>query len=143
MNKRILIFSPYRADQEGLEYIILDYFRKKFKRVKDIEIQKFSDIGDSIKSENKIGLGGEIFVVFDRKISPEDKRKKPSEWTCNERIYFDSLKTLFELSKKICEKEEIPYIIYEGEIEKKEEGEIIRKLKRIEEKVSYRLESQV
>lgn len=140
MRKRIIIFSPYLRDRDELEYVIIDYLKSRKSlsgNYKEIEMQKFSDIGESIKTGNKIGLDGEILVVFDRRLYS----KRESAWAGKEeRIRFKSLKILLELSKKVCDEEGIPYLMYEGEIEKEKKDILMKKLNGIDKLVLHRLE---
>lgn len=142
MDKRVLVFSRYREVQQGIEPIIRNYFMENFKRIyENIEIQKFFDIGESVDLGKKVGVvGGELLVVFDRKLTPEDDRKLPLYWTLKDRIRDGSLKALFEITKKICDDWKIPYLIYEGEIEKGEENLLIGKLNKINGGIEARLE---
>jgi len=140
MDKRVLIFSPYRRYQDGIECVVRDYFIENIKRIYEINIQKFSYIGESIDSGNRIGMGGEFLVIFDRKLCPREKRKKLSEQTETERIYFDGLGVILEMSKKICDDGKIPYLMYEGEIEKGEKNLLIGKLNKVKRGIEVRLE---
>jgi len=136
-----MIFSPYIKDQNGIEEVLRDYLQENLRRYyKGIEIQRFSDIKDSINSESKIGMGGEVLVIFDRKLS--QIRKKPSEWTMNERIYYRGLKQLFELSTKICDEREIPYFKYEGEMEKDSVIELREKIAEMKERILQKLNQE-
>ncbi len=135
MVKRIIIFSPYINDRIKLEYEIIDYLKSKKSLIKDykeIEIQKFSDIGECIRNENKIGTGGEILVIFDRRLYSKRENMLAGK---DEKILFKSLKILLDLSKKVCDEEKIPYFMYEGEIEKDKKKNLQKKIINIEEKI--------
>lgn len=136
MRKRIIIFSPYLKDRDELEYVVTDYLKSRKSFDREIEIQKFSDIGESIREGYRIGSGGEILVFFRRLHS-----KRESAWAGKEeRIRFKFLKILLELSKKVCDEEGIPYLMYEEEIEKEKKDILMKKLNGIDKLVLYRLE---
>jgi len=139
MDKRVLIFSPYLRYQEGIEFAVTNYFKENLNGIYGIDIQKFSAIGDSINRGNKIGIGGEVLVVFDRKLCSKDKRVKPFEWTKKERIYFEGLRIMLEMSKEICDKEKIPNLMYEGEIERGKKDLLIIKLNKVKKGIENRL----
>ena len=69
-----MIFSPESKDLDGIALTIDDYVRMNLKKDLPIEIQKFSTINEPSIKEDSIGraysiwLGGEILVVFDRRI---------------------------------------------------------------------------
>ncbi len=140
MEKRILIFSPYWQYQDGIEAEVRNYFAENVKRSDKIDIQKFSYIGNSIDSGDKIGIGGEVLVIFDRKLCPKEKRIKLFEQTKTERIYFSSLRIILEMSKGICDENKIPYMMYEGEIEKREKNLLIGKFNKVKRGIEARLE---
>jgi len=104
MVKRIIIFSPYINDRIELEYEIIDYLKSKKSLIKDykeIEIQKFSDIGECIRNENKIGTGGEILVIFDRRLYSKRENMLTGK---DEKILFKSLKFYWICQKKFVMK---------------------------------------
>ncbi len=139
-----MIFSPESKDLDGIALTIDDYVRMNLKKDLPIEIQKFSTINepsikeDSIGRAYSIGLGGEILVVFDRRICSGNSRNH-SLRAGYEKQDFSQL--ALEMSKNECEKQEIPYIEYEGEIAKRAEDIFIAKIKGVEDKIKRRLES--
>jgi len=140
--KRILIFAPESETQRGIESRILENLNKIFEIYGErITIKKFTSIGQSLDKGERIGLGGEILVVFDSYLQIRDKRRNyllspPSK---DEKVYLDSLKAMITMSKDICNQEGIPYITYEGEIQRGKEDRFRRKLKEIEPNVLEKL----
>jgi len=47
------------------------------------------------------------------------------------------------MSKELCDKKEIPYIIYEGEITRKQGTAFIAKIEKVKGKIRGRLEERV
>lgn len=140
--KRILIFAPELETQRGIEDRILENLSNLFERYgEEITIQKFASIGESLDKGARIGVGGEILVIFDKYLQIRDKRRNyllspPSK---EEKIYLDSLEMVVTVSQNICSQEGIPYITYEGEIQRGKEGRFKRKLKEIEPNVFLKL----
>jgi len=125
--KRIVIFSPYLTTQENLEGFLRGYFGRDFLLYnREVEYHKFYDIQESHSKNLKIGLGGEICAIFDHRLIPLGK----AGW----------LEALLEGSKKICDDEKIPYIVYQEEIEKKIEKDLKAKLDRLKVQIYSRLE---
>ena len=98
MDKRVLIFAPYVEYQRKIEFVVEDYFKKNFHEIDEINIQKFSSIGDSINRGNKIGLGGEVLVIFDRKLCSKNRDLERPKWTNNKRFEFNG-EILWDTSK--------------------------------------------
>jgi hypothetical protein len=138
--KRILIFSPSLAIQENLETLTRKYFGQDFRLFdKDVQYYKFGSIEESHKNKSQVGLGGEILVIYDQYLLPTTRRIL--EASIKETKYHEWLKTLLEETKKLCRDKEIPYLDYEGEIEKKEERVFIAKLNILRKQIYSRLES--
>ncbi|VVB83259.1 Uncharacterised protein [uncultured archaeon] len=138
MNKRIMVFSPEPRDLDEIALSIEDYVRKNFKNYLPIEIQKFSTIGEPSIRGYSIGNGGEVFLVFDRRICSDGSRN-PSLRSGHEKEDFSQL--ALRMSKEHCDKFEIPYIQYDGEIAKRAEDMFIAKIEVVKDKIKGRLES--
>jgi hypothetical protein len=140
--KRIIIFSPETKDQEGIAVRVTDNLKEILRMYPGkVEVKKFSSIGESLKSENRIGSGGEILVVFDKYVQMTGRHRDIffNGASKVERLYVSSLKAEVTISKHICEEEGIPYIEYEGEIERGREGTFRAKIKSVESEVLARL----
>lgn len=133
-----MIFSPEQRDLEEIALTLEDYVRRNFKTYPPIEIQKFSTITEPSIGGYSIGIGGEILVVFDRRICSGNSRN-PSLRAGYEKQDFIQLS--LRMSKDECEKQKIPWIEYEGEITKRIEDIFIAKIKGVEDKIKVRLES--
>jgi hypothetical protein len=138
MNNRIIIFSADPKDQDDISWTIEAYLRNNFKKyTSNIETQKFSSLSESTTRGYAIGKSGEILVVFDRRLCPREERrvelKKGEE---REGL----IQLALEMSKKECDKNEIPYVQYEGEIRNGTEDAFITKINRVKEKIKKRLE---
>ena len=140
MDKRILIFSPYKEDQEAIESFIIDYFNKNLHGISGIDVQIFQSIGDSIDSGNKIGMGGEVLVIFGSNLYPESEYMnldKPR--TIDKNMYGKFLEATFKSSRNLCIEKEIPYIMYEREIEQGQVNSLISKLNKENKGIENRL----
>jgi len=118
-NKRILIFSPELKDQTRIEVEI----QNNLKDILDmyygeIVIQKFRNASESLRRGLNVGIGGEIFAIFDRYL--EISGKRIYNFTANyNRGEYKRQRGLFhvqEITKNICAENLIPFIEYEGEI---------------------------
>ncbi len=134
-NKRILIFSPELRDQQGIEDRVRDNCKDIFDAYYgEIVIQKFMNVNESINRGQKVGVGGEIFVVFDKYFELKERRMYrlahsfyPEAWR-----EFKQLRALVGITQQICEKEEhIPFVEYEGEMNLMKEGTFREKLQLI------------
>lgn len=140
MDQRILIFSPELIDKEDIGVIVKEYFFNNFKKYfKDLKIQKFSSFREPLTYDQ---LGhwneGEIFVVMDRRLCPKGKRLKSDNQ--NIKNYYRGLKITLDLSKKVCEEKDIPYVTYEGEMRKDKKPDFINKIDLVKSKIENRLE---
>jgi len=136
-----MIFSPEQRDLEEIALTIEDYVRKSFKEYLPIEIQKFSTINepstkDSTGKTYSIGIGGEILIVFDRRICSGSSRNLNLRYGHEKQ---DFIQLSLKMSKEYCDKREIPYLEYEGEIAKRAEDIFIAKIKGVEDKIKARL----
>ncbi len=141
MNKRVLIFSPEVRDREEIEGVLEQYFKKNFRHyLPRVDFQKYSMLSEPIK-DNQIGHWetGETFVVFDRRLCSQKNHIK----SLISSQYYRALKISCEMSRELCDKKGIPYIIYEGEITKKEEKAFIGKRENFKNKIKERLEAKV
>ncbi len=141
MNKRVLIFSPEVREREEIEEIVKMFFKSNFgKYYSQIDFQKYSTLGEPVK-DNQIGHWGlgEILVIFDRHISPKTSQDPSFKNT----PYFRALKVSYDMSRNLCDEKEIPYIIYEGEMTKKEEKKFIFKIEEIRDQIKSRLEAKL
>ena len=82
---------------------------------------------------------GEVFVVFDQRICSKEMHYQGIEKT----PYFKSLKLSFELSQQLCNEKNIPYVLYKGEIAKKEDNLFIAKIDSVKDKIKNRLEGKI
>lgn len=137
MDKRIIIFSPESRDLEEIALTTEDYFKKNFKRFLPIEMQKFFTLSESSRKGYSLGEGGEILLIFDRRLN--SRGSKP--------IHFEKGKErealtqmALKMSRDYCDKIGIPYIQYEGEIRNREEYAFIAKIDAIKDKLQQRLE---
>ncbi len=140
--KRIVIFAPETKDQEGIGVRVLENLSEVLSMYPgEINVQKFSSIGQSLEKGDRIGSGNEILVVFDRYLQLRDKRRydpfNPSSPA--ERLYNRSLEAEVIILQNICNQEGIPYITYEGEIERGKEGRFRDKLDVVKPEVLARL----
>lgn len=122
--KRIIIFAPEVKEQEKIGARILENLGDIIRRYSDgVAVKKFSNIGESFDKREEIGIGGEILVVFDRRVLSFYHRRNILQYplTKGEKLRLDCLKATLKSSQNLCDERKIPYIIYEGEIEKGEE----------------------
>ncbi len=114
MANRVMIFTEDRKDQDRIEEACFNYLRKVFtKNYGDIEFQIFSEIADASKEfKKRIGAGGELFIVFDRKLNPRDP------YVVVHSLRNDFRMASYEMSVNICDELNIPYFIYAGELRK-------------------------
>lgn len=139
MRKRALIFAPEVRDREEITGVIRGYFLKNFENyLTQIEIQKYSMLNEP-PTKDYLGHWYEVFVVFDQRFSPKEKRSKEFKKT----PYYKALKASYEMSVALCEKRSIPYIIYQGEIAKEEEKKLIAKIEKLKEQIKGRLEAKL
>jgi len=141
MNKRVLIFSPEVRDKEEISAFLQSFFRKNFANYfSQIDFQKYSMLREPI-TDNQLGHWGvaEIFTVFDQRLCSSKHRFKGIEQT----PYYKALKASYKTSLKLCNEKQIPYIIYKGEITKKEEKVFATELEEEKDKIRGRLEAKV
>ncbi|OGJ12855.1 hypothetical protein A3K82_00890 [Candidatus Pacearchaeota archaeon RBG_19FT_COMBO_34_9] len=139
MNKRILIFSPELKDREQIEEVVGEYFTKEFRAYfKGIQIQAYPEFKSPQPMLGHLELG-EVFVVFDQRICSKEMHYQGIEKT----PYFKSLKLSFELSQQLCNEKNIPYVLYKGEIAKKEDNLFIAKIDSVKDKIKNRLEEKI
>ena len=117
MGQRVMIFSEERRDKDGLVEAVDSYLLENFSsdhQNRTIEIQTFSSIPESSEKEtNKIGAGGEILIIMDRKLNPKN------EYVRRKYSVIDQLcAASFEMSENICDEKKIPLLIYQGELVK-------------------------
>ncbi len=141
MNKRIMVFAPEPKDQEDMAYVLDKYFKENFRDFyPDLQIHKSSAFNEP-SEENWLGHWneGEIFVLIDQRICRDKFRFRYMRG--NPKYYqkhspqFHS----FDLSKKLCFEKNIPYLIYQGEITKKQESKLIGKIDSLKDKIKKRL----
>lgn len=138
MRKRILIFSPDMKDQEDISLIVENEIRKLGAYSSDVEIQKYSRLNEPFP-EDYLGHWYEVLVVFDRHISPYQKRDKSFKDTEEYR----RLRVSFETHIHLCEEKNIPYVIYKGEIRIKNTNNFITEIFIRKDKISKRLEEKI
>ena len=141
MSKRVLIFSPEMKDREELEDVVREYFKKNFGNYyTQIDFQKYSMLREPV-IDNQLGHWGaaEIFTIFDQRLCSSKHRFKGIEKT----PYYQALGVSYKISLKLCNEKQIPYIIYKGEITKKEEKVFATKLESVKDKIKSRLEGKV
>lgn len=141
MKKRAIIFAPEAKDREVLAGILDEFFKRSFEDYyPQIEIQKYSMLREPL-ADNQIGHWGtaETFVIFDRRLCSSRSRLK----SLRDTPYYKALKASYEMSLGLCDKNGIPYVIYKGEIAKKEEKVFVAQIGRLTDKIRSRLESKV
>jgi len=141
MSKRVLIFSPELKDREEIAEILQEYFKRNFGNFySQIEIQKYSMLREPVK-DNQLGHWGigETLVVFDRRLCSQKERIRSNV----NRPYYKALKVAYEMSVGLCDKKEIPHVVYKGEIAQKKESAFIAELEKIRGKINGRLETKV
>jgi len=140
MDKRVLIFSPEIKDREEIAVVIDEYFKHNFGEYSDLYIQKYSSFCEP-PTTNQLGHWGlsEIFVVMDRRLCPDKSRFVEIKF----RNYYRGLRISLELSKKVCDEKDIPYIMYEGEITKKQDAKLKIKIDSHKNKIRDRLEEKI
>jgi len=139
MNKRIAIFAPEIKDREEIGLVVDNYFQKEFASYFDnLDIQKFYALSEPV-TENQIGHRHEVLVVFDRRLCPNKDRSKLTKGT----PYFRALQNALELTKKVCDIKNIPYVIYRGEIAKKQEYLFVMEINNLKGKIRDRLEGLI
>lgn len=137
--KRITIFSPEMKDREEISSAVENYFKKEFgDYINYFQIQKFAALNEP-DIQKQIGHCYEILVVLDRRLCPKENRSKFIKDT----LYFRTLKIALEMTKKLCEEANIPYVNYEGEITKRNEPKFINKIESLKEKIKSRLEEKL
>lgn len=143
MDKRILIFSPELKDREDIAFFIKEYFKKNFRDYfNDLEIQNYFKFNEPPEID-RLGHWGEreLFVVMDQRLGRSNSRFKEMR---NNSSYKKSFEYhVFDLSKKLCDEKNIPYIFYEGEITKEEEFILTEKIDNVKDKIKNRLEGKV
>ncbi|MAG50732.1 hypothetical protein CL621_03805 [archaeon] len=133
MNKRTIIYSRDKRIQDKLGEMVEDYFVDDFADISyNMEIQKFSDISESVKEHCEIGLGGEILIIFDKNPAPSYGRDK---------IFSDILKSQYEMTQNLCTHSNIPFLIYEGEIENGKGYGLKTKLDRLKPDIEVRIKN--
>ena len=120
MNKRILLFLDSSLKrQEEVKGILEECLEESLgERYREVDIQTFYDISESINEKKKVGLGGEIFVMLDQREPRETKN-----------LYTEGIETLFNMTKKACEDGRIPFWTYSGEIGRHKKSELIYQIK--------------
>jgi len=109
MTKRTIIYSRDKNVQYGVEGIVKEYLRDTFADIfYDMEVQKFSDITESVREHCEVGSGGEVLVIFDGIPAPSYGGDK---------ILSGILKSQYEMNQNLCTHNKIPFAVYEGEIE--------------------------
>ena len=131
-----MVFSPARRDLEEITITLKDYLKLNLRKYLPIEIQEFSTLAESSSRGESIGTGGEILIVFDRRICPSEERKIPFKKDEKQALIQNALK----MSKEYCDKVEIPYVQYEGEITNRIEKMFITKIDGVKDKIIKRLE---
>ncbi len=131
-----MVFSPDPRDLEEIALTLNNYIDRNFKNSK-IEIQKFFGLSESSIKGYPIGSGGEILVVFDRRLCPREIQSielRPG-------FEKEALTQLsLKMSKEYCDKSGIPYIQYEGEIRNRIEQLFVAKIDGVKNKIKKRLE---
>jgi hypothetical protein len=139
MNKRTMIFSPILKDQEEIGMTLEDYFNHNFKGHLPIDIQKFATLHEPTMKGYSLGNGGEILIVFDRRLCPREGSYIEHQGRRNE-INLEELAIKdLRMQKGYCYQQGIPFLTYEGEIERRVEREFIAKLDKVKEGISKRL----
>ncbi|MCL5018634.1 MAG: hypothetical protein M1416_02630 [Candidatus Pacearchaeota archaeon] len=138
--KRITIFAPEIKDREEIGLAVESYFKKEFGTYfDDLQIQKYAYTNDPKKEDDYLGHWNEVLAVFDQRFVPKEKRCKDFKNT----IYFKSLKASHEMSINLCKDKNIPYVIYRGEITKKQEYLFVMEINNLKGKIKDRLEGLI
>jgi hypothetical protein len=139
MEKRVTIFSPEEKDREEIYSVVKSYFKKEFgDYVNTFTIQKYPALHKP-DQKDQLGHQYEIFTVFDRRLCPKKDRSKFMKNT----LYMKTLKHSLDLTKKVCDGNNIPYIIYVGEITKRDEQKLVNKIDNLKDKIKKRLEEKL
>jgi len=132
-----MVFSPARRDLDEITITLKDYLRLNLKKYLPIEIQEFSTLAESSSRGESIGTGGEILIIFDRRICPSEERKISFKEGFEKQAL---IQNALKMSKEYCDKVEIPYVQYEGEITNRIEKMFITKIDGVKDKIIKRLE---
>lgn len=138
MDKRIVVFSPEFKVRGEILGLVIQYFFENFKEYwSQIKTEDYSALNEP-PTRDQIGHWGlgEILTVMDRRFCPQQDRFRSLGTT----PYYKALKISYEMSKNLCEKENIPYVIYEGEIFKKSEDRFLAKIEKIKNQIKGKLE---
>lgn len=132
--KRVVIISPEKNIQKGLEVITQGYLKRSFVGyAHEAEIQMFGSINESYQNKAQVGRGGEVLVIIDEaSFLPAYKPHSSLKYT---RMLIDSL-------KHFCSERKIPYLAYKGEMKTNLETSLLRKLDELTNEVSRRLEAR-
>jgi len=114
-----MILSPEREDQKRIENVVHNFLRNN--SLGYVDVQSYADTADAYKEGNKIGLGKELFIIFDERLDPKGD---PLRMTGKEKLFRHS----FSLSKNVCDERNIPYFMFERKLTR-EEGEDALKYK--------------
>ena len=144
MNKRVLIFAPEIKDRQEISVFINNYFKNNFKG-SELEIQDYFRFNEPPEI-NRLGHWGEegegeVLVIIDQRLSESNSRFKNMR---NNSYYEKSPEYhAFDLSKKLCDEKDIPYLIYRGELVKNEESLLTKEIDDVKYKIKSRLESKI
>ena len=139
---RIVIVSPEpQVHRSTLEYDLTSYFKKELKVKEDIAVQKFWSI-DNMKAHS-IGSGGEALVVFDKRLlrlggKPAYRGRAPLS---SEEVRHVLAEEAYKMTLTVCDEKEIPYILYEGEVERGLLDGLTNKLSLVKDRILYRIAS--
>jgi hypothetical protein len=134
-----MIFSPDTRDLEDVALTIDYYFKKKLKRG-EIEIQTFSALNEPSNMGCSLGIGGEVLVVFDRRICPKEERRIELKAGYEREAL---VQLALKMSQEYCDKAGVPYIQYVGEMRNGAEEMFIAKVDGVKDKIQLRLEGRI
>jgi len=135
-----MVFSSDPRDLEDISLTLEDYLKINFKKFLPIDIQKFFTLNDSSKRGYALGRGGEILLIFDRRLCPRDTPLSSRNRDIG-RVEFTQM--ALKMSKDYCDKANIPYIQYEGEMRNRMEEVFIRKIDGVKNKMSKLIEEEL